>query len=330
MAYQKDISAVLGLSVSTVSRALRGYSDISEETKENVKRVAEELDYKSGIYGKRASPRLRGAVGVVVPGAAELARSPYYRALLFGMAAQAADCHRDFVIMGEDAAEEEMSWIARAASRRAEGVCLLVNKEDLYKGRFGELLDSDIPLVSVENDVIGHTSVCRDIKEDASLLLEYLKEKGHRITAFWGDQSLDSRKCAAILEEAAKRLDMSCLRADSEMLRADAADQMKYTCVIFPSCKEARERIAQWEAQGRRIPETLSAAALDMEIDTPCADMVTCVRNSPEEMGREAVRRLIQILEHPESDIGERVAVKGHIVEGGTVRENGGNSALNF
>ena len=27
---------------------------------------------------------------------------------------------------------------------------------------------------------------------------------------------------------------------------------------------------------------------------------------------------------------GERVAVKGHIVEGGTVRENGGNPALNF
>ena len=36
MAYQKDISAVLGLSVSTVSKALKGYPDISEETKRKV------------------------------------------------------------------------------------------------------------------------------------------------------------------------------------------------------------------------------------------------------------------------------------------------------
>ena len=49
MAYQKDISAVLGLSVSTVSKALKGYPDISEETKRKVLKTAEELDYKYAI-----------------------------------------------------------------------------------------------------------------------------------------------------------------------------------------------------------------------------------------------------------------------------------------
>ena len=45
MAYLKDISAVLGVSVSTVSKALKGYSDISEDTRKKVIRAAEELDY---------------------------------------------------------------------------------------------------------------------------------------------------------------------------------------------------------------------------------------------------------------------------------------------
>ena len=46
MAYLKDISAVLGLSISTVSRALKGYPDISEETRRKVKEAASELNDK--------------------------------------------------------------------------------------------------------------------------------------------------------------------------------------------------------------------------------------------------------------------------------------------
>ena len=68
MAYLKDISAVLGLSVSTVSRALKGYPDISEETRKKVMKTAEDLDYKydSGRAPK-TSARLWGALGVLAP-----------------------------------------------------------------------------------------------------------------------------------------------------------------------------------------------------------------------------------------------------------------------
>lgn len=68
MAYQKDISAVLGLSVSTVSRALKGYPDISEETRKKVLRTAEELDYNyKREDANRPAPRLWGAVGLLAP-----------------------------------------------------------------------------------------------------------------------------------------------------------------------------------------------------------------------------------------------------------------------
>ena len=40
----KDISAILGLSVSTVCKAINGYPDVSEETRNKVLRVIEEID----------------------------------------------------------------------------------------------------------------------------------------------------------------------------------------------------------------------------------------------------------------------------------------------
>ena len=84
MAYQKDISAVLGLSISTVSKALKGYPDISEETRKKVLRTAEELDYKyrDGRRGPRAMQRMSGTIGILAPGSSDLVKSPYYREMV--------------------------------------------------------------------------------------------------------------------------------------------------------------------------------------------------------------------------------------------------------
>ena len=45
MVSMKDVAAKCGVSVASVSKALNGHSDISEETRERVRRVADELGY---------------------------------------------------------------------------------------------------------------------------------------------------------------------------------------------------------------------------------------------------------------------------------------------
>ena len=215
MAYLKDISAVLGLSVSTVSRALKGYPDISEETRKRVMETAKELDYNydSGRACKSAA-RVWGALGILAPDCADLIKMHDYRDLICGMAEETADSQRDLVIMGEETMGKGMSWVGRTETRRVDGICLLASRSDLYKGRFADLLESKVPVVSVGNDLAGHTSVCRDFRGDAAAILHYLKEKGHCKTAYFGDLSLDSRKHASILREEAQKLDMGFLNAE--------------------------------------------------------------------------------------------------------------------
>ena len=48
----KELSAHCGLSVSTVSKALNGYPDISEETREQVRQAAEQLGYRPNAQAR--------------------------------------------------------------------------------------------------------------------------------------------------------------------------------------------------------------------------------------------------------------------------------------
>ena len=331
MAYQKDISAVLGLSVSTVSKALKGYPDISEETKKKVLRTAEELDYKyrEGKRGNQAEAKMSGTIGILAPGSADLVKSPYYREMLCGMAGETARSRRDLVIMGEDSAEQEMSWVGRVAARKVDGLCLLASREDLYKGRFAELLGSGIPLISVENEVPGHTSICRDFRKNAALIMRRLREKGHRIAVFPGDQSIEYRKYASVLRREAQKLGMDCLEADFSALSAERvlslSSEAGVTCVIFSSFREASGWIRSWENSGLSVPEDISAVVLQTGKEEWGSDegRITCLSNEPAELGREAVRRLVKILEHPETDIGERVSLEGSLEIGKTLADLG-------
>ena len=349
MAYLKDISAVLGVSVSTVSKALKGYSDISEDTRKKVIRAAEELDYSyRGEKNPCAVRRAGGAVAVMMPGFAGRMHELYYREMVCAMAAEAARSRRDLVIMGEDDAEQEMSWVGRAAARRVDGICLLVSREDLYNGRFADVLKSGLPLVSVENDIVGHASVCMDFRGEAEAVMKYLKEKGHHRTAYLGDLSLDSKQYAYILEEEAQKLDMGLVKMNSEMMENDEAlcqpDGGGITCIIFTSRTAAVHWMERWKERGMRLAEDVSVVVVETSHGAPetftdgfetsrareGGDDITCVRESPADMGRESIRRLISIMEHPEMGKKETAPVIGIIFEGNTVKDLSGKSARNF
>lgn len=331
MAYQKDISAILGLSISTVSKALKGYPDVSEDTRRRVLETAKDLDYRSGRNNSMGFPsRLTGAVGVLAPEFDRFMESLYYREMICGMAAEASRNKKDLVIMGNDPEECGMSIIGKAADRKVDGICLLLSREDLYNGRFAELLESSIPIISAENDVAGHTVVCRDRRGDAVRLLEYLRDRGYRKTVHIGDLSLDSRKTGAVLGEEAKRLEMSCMEIGEDGLR-DAArlTEQEASCVIFETYTKAREAIGIWRRSGKRIPDDISAAVLETELTENRAEEITGLRCCPRTIGKTAIRKLITIVEHPEADNCDRVLVSGTIHEGITVKGSGVNYTRN-
>ncbi|SKA78626.1 transcriptional regulator, LacI family [Caloramator quimbayensis] len=62
----KDVAKKAGVSVSTVSRAFNNYSDINPETRENILKIAQELNYKPNIVAKSLSSNRNFRLGMIV------------------------------------------------------------------------------------------------------------------------------------------------------------------------------------------------------------------------------------------------------------------------
>ncbi len=63
----KELSAILGLSQTTVSRALNGYPEVSEETREKVRRAAEKHNYRPNTRARGLATGRSMAIGHVIP-----------------------------------------------------------------------------------------------------------------------------------------------------------------------------------------------------------------------------------------------------------------------
>lgn len=63
----KDIARELGISVSTVSRALQNHPDISEQTKVIVRECARKLNYKPNVLASNLRTNKNTTIGVVIP-----------------------------------------------------------------------------------------------------------------------------------------------------------------------------------------------------------------------------------------------------------------------
>ena len=334
MAYQKDISAILGVSVATVSKALKGYSDVSEKTRRKVLQTAEAIDYRYGGWNCAERPSKKcGAVGIMTSGfEKESPASPFLKSMVLGMMEEAIRKERDVVVMDGKSEPGQLSRVGKIVTRRVDGVCILLEEREIYKGRYADLLESRIPVVSVEVPVAGHTSVCTDFRENTHILLMHLKERGHRKTALIGDLSLEHKKAVTVVADEAGKLGMSCVCADASGFMDPPVDRSEggalplpfsddITCAIFRTEAEASEYTAKWRQKGLLVPRDISAAVLELEHGDGVKSRFTGVRRSPEQIGRIAVRVLVRVTECPESDSGERIVVAGEVVDMGTVRD---------
>src|SRR3954467_1884650 len=80
----------LGLSISTVSRALNGYEDVSPETRERVFLRAKEIGYRPNPGARRLKSGTTSAVGVILPAAGSTGQAvdSMYSSLLGGVATE--------------------------------------------------------------------------------------------------------------------------------------------------------------------------------------------------------------------------------------------------
>lgn len=181
----KDLAHELGVSIATVSRALRSSPEIGKEMQERVKELAKRLNYRPNPFAQSLRKEAPKIIGVVVPNLV----THYYAAVLDGIEVEArregysvisANSHERF--------EDEAHVIDNFIGMHVEGIVACLAQTTTDYSHFEQLADMGIPLVFFGRTCMSDRFSCVTANGDeaAQIATQHLIDTGSRRIAFLG------------------------------------------------------------------------------------------------------------------------------------------------
>lgn len=141
---QSEIARKLKVSRATVSKALKGDSDISEEMKQRVRELAEKLNYIPHYHARGLHSRKSLTIGVVVP---DISNSFFSYAVDGIMDAAFRSGYHVILAVSRERSEIERTSILNLLSMRVDGLLVAVSKETPDAAIYQKVKLSDVPLI---------------------------------------------------------------------------------------------------------------------------------------------------------------------------------------
>ncbi|KXX70724.1 LacI family DNA-binding transcriptional regulator [Flammeovirga sp. SJP92] len=140
----KDIARRLDISVSTVSRAIRGAEDINPMTKKKVLDLAEKIGYKKSVLAAGLASKKSYLIGVIIP---ELT-VPFFGRVILGIEQFLKPLGYDLIIVHSDEQEQkEKECIDILLDRQVDGILISLSfntKSDLH---LKKAMEEEVPIV---------------------------------------------------------------------------------------------------------------------------------------------------------------------------------------
>jgi LacI family transcriptional regulator len=181
----KTISKNTGFSVTTVSRALTGYDDVSKETREKILEAANKLGYYPNLTARQLQKRRNDTIGLIMPTYGPRFNDPYFSELIAGIGNQLSNFGMSLLLSVKAPGPDEISaYRHMVEGKRVDGLIVVRTRNEDERIKY--LLSTSLPFV-----VFGRTNVGADfnfIDEDGEAgvyeLTDYLINLGHKRIGF--------------------------------------------------------------------------------------------------------------------------------------------------
>lgn len=333
----KDVARSCGMSISTVSKVFNSYPDISDETRAQVMKAAQEIGYKPNALARALKTNRTYNLGVLfVDDLLSGLTHPFFASVLNAFKAEAEARGYDITFINHNIGAMNMTYLEHCRYRNVDGVCLAC--VDFRAPEVIELVRSSIPCATVDYAFDGQPCVLSDNRDGVRKLVDYAAGRGHRRIAFIHgqrnsavtetriesflsavrDRGLDLPE-GYLVEGAYGEAETARLLTQRLLERPD-----RPTCVLLPDDAVSLGAMEAARALGLRVPEDVSFAGYDgIGLVQALRPRLTTIRQDAATMGREAARRLIDRLEHPGAADAGPVTVPVALMEGETVAAPG-------
>lgn len=317
----KQLSEILNLSQTTVSRALNGYPEVKEKTRLRVQAAAKKYNYRPSNLAKSLATGRAMAIGHVIPLSSHEMINPIFADFIAGAGEAYSKAGYDMVLSVVRDDDEEKAYREMAAKRSVDGV--IVHGPRIPDPRIDLLQEIGLPfLVHGRAPVTSRDYPWMDVNNKSGFLraTEFLLDLGHkRIALINGLETMNfAVRRRSGYEEA---LLARGITPDPEIIRSDemmenygyraAKDMMQLrdppTAFLVSSIIPAIGARRAIQELGLRLGKDVSIITHDDQLsflqnsgDVP---IFTCIRSSVRAAGKRCAEMLLEIIKNPEAEM---------------------------
>lgn len=327
----KDIADRLGVSSVTVSKALNDKEGVSEELREKIKSIAEEMGYRYNTMAKAMKEGLSYNIGVIIPERfTAISQSSFYLEF-YQQISRALEKYGYYGILNilSSTDEEQLNLPKIYYEKKVDGFIILgqINKQYIET-----IQNIDLPKVFLDfyDEHAEIDSIITDNFYGAYEITNYLVNNGHKEIAFVGNLHSTSSIQDRFLGYYKSLLEHQ-IALNNDYIINDRDERGKYIEMVLPekvptafvcNCDQvAHILIDKLKAHGLNVPEDCSVVGFDNDIyATITSPKLTTIAVDIEEMAKTSARFIIEKIKNSNKKFG-RVSIKGNIVFRDSVKE---------
>ncbi len=311
----KELSDILGISQTTISRALNGYPEVNKETKKRVEEAAKKYRYAPSSVARRLAGKKAEAVGIVYPFDQCMRSSPVFLELVRILGAHLRQKKIDlFVIPGDAEAELELYERMVVSARVDAFVVMATRRQD---ERIKWLLERNIPFLAHGQSEVPGSYSWYDVDNRGGMQQAAAKllALGHRKIAFINpadDFKFAWERKQGLLQAVRDRgvdtplvveVGLDCDAGyHAAMTALSTPEEQRPTAILCSSMANAQGVLSALQTKGLRVGVDVSVIAWDDDVaDIRIPDM--SVISAPIERGGERMAEIM--LEIIRRDTGE-------------------------
>jgi len=322
----KDIAKRVGVSHTTVSRALRGNSLISDETSERIRQVAQEVGYQPSAAARSLKTHRSQVLGVILSSLDD----PFFSEILQGIEESAQESNFSlFIAASRHDPSRERKIVQTMMEHRVDGVILCSTSFGAEQGR--QLLEYGFPMVVVNNQSAEsfRYSIYHDDVDGSRQITRHLIKLGHRRIAYLGN-SISGRTTLDRLSGFRQEMEAAGLSIPPEYIHEVPGGGAEHgisggdyflslpvrpSAIVCFNDLMATGVLKSIHQSGLRVPEDISVTGFDNINFSAYTDPPLTTFDQPKRfIGMEAARVLLGLL-HSMADADEKVTIlKGSLL----------------
>jgi LacI family transcriptional regulator len=331
----KDVSKRCGYSVTTVSKALNDYSDISDETKKKILTLCDEMGYVPNLSARSLVSKKTYTIGVIFEEITGVGlQHPLFSKILESFKTRVELEGYDIMLLSRSIGTQHGSYLEHSIRKQVEGVFILCS--DFQSDEIVKLCKSEIPVSVIDYSFAGVSNITSNNKRGVFQAVKHLYDLGHhKIGNIYGGTYLEiGRRRKEYFEDAMAKLNLTVNKdymvSGEFFSKEDGYKAMNVllelkdppTAIFCASDMIAIGAMQAIKEAGFSVPEDFSLVGFDgIDIGQLLSPRLTTIRQDSRKMGQLSANQLLQMIgDKSHHQLNETITVDTFLISGETTR----------